>query len=108
VQWTLVVPLKPLARAKSRLSDTAADGLRPGLALAFALDTVAAALGCFVADVPAVLRLVLCLLFFRRTVMPPTTRKATAAATMVKTTNLVQFQGFGGWGAAGPHPGCGG
>ncbi|MFB8777079.1 2-phospho-L-lactate guanylyltransferase [Streptomyces broussonetiae] len=44
MQWTLVVPLKPLARAKSRLADTAADGLRPGLALAFAQDTVAAAL----------------------------------------------------------------
>jgi 2-phospho-L-lactate/phosphoenolpyruvate guanylyltransferase len=46
VQWTLVIPLKPLARAKSRLSDTAADGLRPSLALAFAQDTVAAALAC--------------------------------------------------------------
>ncbi|WNZ08425.1 2-phospho-L-lactate guanylyltransferase [Streptomyces sp. 11x1] len=44
MQWTLVVPLKPLARAKSRLSDTADDGVRPGLALAFAQDTVAAAL----------------------------------------------------------------
>ncbi|MFF7446952.1 MULTISPECIES: 2-phospho-L-lactate guanylyltransferase [unclassified Streptomyces] len=44
MQWTLVIPLKPLARAKSRLSDTADDGLRPGLALAFAQDTVAAAL----------------------------------------------------------------
>ncbi|UUU25153.1 2-phospho-L-lactate guanylyltransferase [Streptomyces sp. DSM 40750] len=44
MQWTLVVPLKPLARAKSRLSDTAGDGVRPGLALAFAQDTVAAAL----------------------------------------------------------------
>lgn len=44
VQWTLVIPLKPLARAKSRLSDTAADALRPALALAFAQDTVAAAL----------------------------------------------------------------
>ncbi|MFG3657917.1 2-phospho-L-lactate guanylyltransferase [Streptomyces sp. NPDC047706] len=42
--WTLVVPVKPLARAKSRLSDAAADALRPGLALAFAQDTVAAAL----------------------------------------------------------------
>ncbi|WP_200302594.1 2-phospho-L-lactate guanylyltransferase [Streptomyces adelaidensis] len=42
--WTLVVPLKPLARAKSRLSDTAADEVRPALALAFAQDTVAAAL----------------------------------------------------------------
>jgi 2-phospho-L-lactate guanylyltransferase len=38
--------VKPLARAKSRLSDTASDGLRPGLALAFAQDTVAAALAC--------------------------------------------------------------
>lgn len=46
MQWTLVVPLKPLAHAKSRLSDTAADELRPGLALAFAQDTVAAALAC--------------------------------------------------------------
>lgn len=46
MQWTLVVPLKPLDRAKSRLSDTADDGLRPGLALAFAQDTVAAALDC--------------------------------------------------------------
>jgi 2-phospho-L-lactate guanylyltransferase len=55
VQWILVVPLKALARAKSRLSDTAADGLRPGLALAFAQDTVAAALACpGVADVSVV------------------------------------------------------
>ncbi|MFF8102087.1 2-phospho-L-lactate guanylyltransferase [Streptomyces sp. NPDC016640] len=46
MQWTLVVPLKPLALAKSRLSDAADDGLRPGLALAFAQDTVAAALEC--------------------------------------------------------------
>ncbi|WP_069773492.1 2-phospho-L-lactate guanylyltransferase [Streptomyces sp. LUP30] len=44
MQWSLVIPLKPLALAKSRLADTAADGLRPGLALAFAEDTVAAAL----------------------------------------------------------------
>ncbi|WP_405648935.1 2-phospho-L-lactate guanylyltransferase [Streptomyces sp. NBC_00019] len=44
MQWILVIPLKPLARAKSRLSDTATDELRPGLALAFAQDTVAAAL----------------------------------------------------------------
>jgi 2-phospho-L-lactate guanylyltransferase len=35
-----------LALAKSRLADTAADGLRPGLALAFAEDTVSAALAC--------------------------------------------------------------
>ncbi|MFE9170107.1 2-phospho-L-lactate guanylyltransferase [Streptomyces kebangsaanensis] len=46
MQWTLVIPLKPLARAKSRLADTAGDGVRPGLALAFAEDTVAAALAC--------------------------------------------------------------
>ncbi|KPI01397.1 protein of unknown function DUF121 [Actinobacteria bacterium OK074] len=46
MQWTLVIPLKPLPRAKSRLADTAGDGLRPGLALAFAQDTVAAALAC--------------------------------------------------------------
>ncbi|MFC9844624.1 2-phospho-L-lactate guanylyltransferase [Streptomyces sp. NPDC060223] len=46
MQWILVIPLKPLARAKSRLADTAGDGLRPGLALAFAQDTVAAALAC--------------------------------------------------------------
>ncbi|MCS0604310.1 2-phospho-L-lactate guanylyltransferase [Streptomyces sp. LP11] len=55
MQWTLVIPLKPLARAKSRLADTAADGVRPALALAFAQDTVAAALTCTgVADVVVV------------------------------------------------------
>ncbi|CAL9539003.1 Phosphoenolpyruvate guanylyltransferase [Streptomyces sp. enrichment culture] len=55
MQWTLVVPVKPLARAKSRLSDTADDGVRPHLALAFAQDTVAAALACpAVADVAVV------------------------------------------------------
>jgi 2-phospho-L-lactate guanylyltransferase len=47
--------VKPLARAKSRLADTAHDGVRPGLALAFAQDTVAAALACpEVADVAVV------------------------------------------------------
>ncbi|MGW3137856.1 2-phospho-L-lactate guanylyltransferase, partial [Streptomyces sp. NPDC001139] len=46
MQWTLVIPLKPLARAKSRLADTAHDALRPSLALAFAQDTVTAALAC--------------------------------------------------------------
>lgn len=40
-----MVPLKPLAVAKSRLAP-AAGGVRPALALAFALDTVAAALAC--------------------------------------------------------------
>ncbi|MDT3400773.1 2-phospho-L-lactate guanylyltransferase, partial [Streptomyces sp. B1866] len=44
--WTLVVPLKPLARAKSRLAAAVGDALRPSLALAFAQDTVAAALAC--------------------------------------------------------------
>ncbi|MFG2649561.1 2-phospho-L-lactate guanylyltransferase [Streptomyces sp. NPDC048436] len=46
MQWTLVIPLKPLERAKSRLTATTGDTLRPGLALAFAQDTVAAALAC--------------------------------------------------------------
>jgi 2-phospho-L-lactate guanylyltransferase len=55
VQWTLVIPVKPLVRAKSRLSDTAGDAVRPGLALAFAQDTVAAAASCArVADVVVV------------------------------------------------------
>ncbi|MEV5597677.1 2-phospho-L-lactate guanylyltransferase [Streptomyces sp. NPDC052496] len=44
--WSLVVPLKPLVRAKSRLSRAAGEALRPQLALAFALDTVSAALAC--------------------------------------------------------------
>ncbi|MET9437454.1 2-phospho-L-lactate guanylyltransferase [Streptomyces sp. NPDC006551] len=44
--WSLVVPLKPLARAKSRLAAAAGARLRPRLALAFAQDTVAAALEC--------------------------------------------------------------
>ncbi len=44
--WSLVVPLKPLSLAKSRLSPTAGDTLRRRLALAFAEDTVAAALAC--------------------------------------------------------------
>ncbi|MFJ8954686.1 2-phospho-L-lactate guanylyltransferase [Streptomyces sp. NPDC102340] len=46
MQWTLVIPLKPLVRAKSRLAPTAGDALRPSLALAFAQDTVAAARAC--------------------------------------------------------------
>lgn len=45
-EWSLVVPLKPLSLAKSRLADAAGAGLRPGLALAFAQDTVAAAMAC--------------------------------------------------------------
>ncbi|MDI5968454.1 2-phospho-L-lactate guanylyltransferase [Streptomyces sp. SL13] len=44
--WDLVVPLKPLRLAKSRLAGAAGDAVRPGLALAFAQDTVAAALAC--------------------------------------------------------------
>ncbi|MEU3740993.1 2-phospho-L-lactate guanylyltransferase [Streptomyces sp. NPDC032198] len=46
MQWTLVIPLKQLERAKSRLTATTGDTLRPGLALAFAQDTVAAAMAC--------------------------------------------------------------
>ena len=48
--WSLVLPLKPLAIAKSRLA-AHAGGLRGDLALAFAVDTVTAALRC-----PAVAR----------------------------------------------------
>ncbi|RKN06627.1 2-phospho-L-lactate guanylyltransferase [Streptomyces radicis] len=44
--WSLIVPVKPLGRAKSRLAAVAGDALRPSLALAFAEDTVAAALAC--------------------------------------------------------------
>lgn len=44
--WSLVVPLKPLVLAKSRLAGAADGILRPHLALAFAQDTVAAALTC--------------------------------------------------------------
>lgn len=44
--WSLVVPVKPLGQAKSRLKAAAGDALRPALALAFAEDTVAAALAC--------------------------------------------------------------
>ncbi|MER5894452.1 2-phospho-L-lactate guanylyltransferase [Streptomyces sp. NPDC001876] len=44
--WSLVVPLKPLARAKSRLGRAAGEELRPRFALAFAQDTVYAALCC--------------------------------------------------------------
>lgn len=52
--WSLVVPLKPLALAKSRLA-AAVGTSRPGLALAFAQDTVAGALACAaVADVVVV------------------------------------------------------
>jgi 2-phospho-L-lactate/phosphoenolpyruvate guanylyltransferase len=43
-RWSLVVPLKPLHLAKSRLATGTGDVLRPRLALAFAQDTVRAAL----------------------------------------------------------------
>ncbi|GHF49631.1 2-phospho-L-lactate guanylyltransferase [Streptomyces mashuensis] len=53
--WTLVVPVKPLTLAKSRLVRGAAHLPGPALALAFAADTVAAALACGpVADVAVV------------------------------------------------------
>ncbi|MFG1999290.1 2-phospho-L-lactate guanylyltransferase [Spirillospora sp. NPDC048911] len=45
LQWSLVVPVKVLARAKTRLA-AAAGPHREGLALAVATDTVAAALRC--------------------------------------------------------------
>ncbi|MFJ5227183.1 2-phospho-L-lactate guanylyltransferase [Streptomyces sp. NPDC088400] len=48
IRWSLVIPLKPLRLAKSRLAGAADDALRPRLALAFAQDTVAAALACHV------------------------------------------------------------
>ncbi|MGW1074626.1 2-phospho-L-lactate guanylyltransferase [Streptomyces sp. NPDC002537] len=50
--WTLVVPLKPLSLAKSRLVGGRGPVVpdRPALALAFALDTVAAALSCRAVD----------------------------------------------------------
>src|SRR5256714_6104848 len=43
--WSLVVPVKVLARAKTRLASLAGPD-RPALALAMAADTVAAALEC--------------------------------------------------------------
>ncbi|MDH6129659.1 2-phospho-L-lactate guanylyltransferase [Kitasatospora sp. GP82] len=43
--WSLVLPVKSLALAKSRLGAFAGER-RPALALAFALDTVTAALAC--------------------------------------------------------------
>ncbi|MFD8809610.1 2-phospho-L-lactate guanylyltransferase [Streptomyces sp. NPDC059597] len=46
MQWTLVIPLKPLAQAKSRLAAAVPDRVRAGLVLAFAQDTVAAVLRC--------------------------------------------------------------
>jgi 2-phospho-L-lactate/phosphoenolpyruvate guanylyltransferase len=48
-RWALVVPVKRLARAKTRLT-AVAGALRPQLALAFAADTVRAALDCPVVD----------------------------------------------------------
>ncbi len=45
LSWSLVVPVKLLARAKSRLAALAGP-VRPALALAVAADTVRAALGC--------------------------------------------------------------
>src|SRR6478736_5811946 len=43
--WSLVIPVKVLARAKTRLASLAGPD-RPALALAMAADTVAAALDC--------------------------------------------------------------
>ncbi|MEU3450629.1 2-phospho-L-lactate guanylyltransferase [Streptomyces thermolilacinus] len=44
--WSLVVPLKPLALAKTRLAGAVGPAERRRLALAFAVDTVASALAC--------------------------------------------------------------
>ena len=44
--WRLVVPVKRLSIAKSRLAGAIGPGHRPELALAFAVDTVRAALAC--------------------------------------------------------------
>lgn len=43
--WSVVIPVKPLAQAKSRLTGLASSD-REALALAMAADTIAAALGC--------------------------------------------------------------
>jgi 2-phospho-L-lactate guanylyltransferase len=48
-RWLLVVPVKPLAVAKSRMRGAVPDAWRPDLVLAMAMDTIAAALK--VADV---------------------------------------------------------
>jgi 2-phospho-L-lactate guanylyltransferase len=45
VSWTVVIPVKLLALAKSRLSDLA-DADRKAMALAMAADTVTAAVAC--------------------------------------------------------------
>lgn len=45
-RWSLVVPLKPLGAAKTRLAGAFGAVERRALALAFALDTVASALTC--------------------------------------------------------------
>ncbi|MFG2192660.1 2-phospho-L-lactate guanylyltransferase [Streptomyces sp. NPDC048639] len=78
--WSLVVPLKPLPLAKSRLAETAGNGLRPGLALAFAQDTVAAALCC-----PAV----------REVVVVTDDRKAAAAMTALGARAVPDAPGAG-------------
>lgn len=44
--WAVVMPVKRLRGAKTRLADTTGEELRPALALAFAEDTLAAVLAC--------------------------------------------------------------
>jgi 2-phospho-L-lactate guanylyltransferase len=44
--WTVLVPIKPLAAAKTRLRGAVEEGLHAELVLAMARDTVAAALAC--------------------------------------------------------------
>ncbi|NJQ07558.1 2-phospho-L-lactate guanylyltransferase [Streptomyces lonarensis] len=44
--WAVVMPVKRLGGAKTRLADAAGEELRPALALAFAEDTLAAVMEC--------------------------------------------------------------
>jgi 2-phospho-L-lactate/phosphoenolpyruvate guanylyltransferase len=46
VRWTIIVPIKPLPAAKTRLRGAVPDLAHPDLVLAMAQDTVAAALAC--------------------------------------------------------------
>jgi 2-phospho-L-lactate guanylyltransferase len=48
--WLVVVPVKPLSAAKTRLRGAVPDAAHPDLVLAMAQDTVAAALACAAVD----------------------------------------------------------
>lgn len=98
-RWCLVVPVKRLALAKTRLTMTAARHRRD-LALAFALDTTAAALGC-----PAVQAVVVV------TDEPDAARLLSAQGALVvgdvPDAGLNPALVHGGEVAAAVHPGCG-